>query len=508
MAPRDAGNEPAQDPTSQASSNLPHEPNPFIAFRRAVDQQFESVFNAMLSAPREENQSHTARQQQLPNTDKALTPQEQIDAIEHKLEGEIKRAREEASKMLPWFWQGLLSENQLSKENEPRRRSMQSYEAKLENQGASYPSPSPKKVTPRSETKDIQEPDTEEQAYLFLNFPHAREQIHSAGKKAAALQKAKEQDEREHFSFFGPMVRELTGNIRTEDTREQAESNDLVSILRAALRGVEPWEQARVTSQLPSVKDAREGKEGRRWHRQGSDRWREECCHAAQEKKQGVVGLAGQQLRTHEEKDAPDRTVKSPWWWLGAVWDSTFPREADGYDMKRCQHTSTPEPAPVKMTASPKNTLQLSKYNLPMLTKEQVEASESGACPFVSRTEERTLPNGSKVSETTKDDYRSYDEITQLPDGTSIHRTVTESRDQQGKLQRKESIMTFYPATKGPNGKISRNEYVSRKLPVPEEKKDTDRLQRKAQEWKTRQPTPAAPRPEQPKSKGGWFWAS
>ncbi|KAL9093560.1 MAG: hypothetical protein Q9165_003955 [Trypethelium subeluteriae] len=617
MAPRNGGGSDAPHTTQQQQETLPsndppfpeREHNPFASFRRLVDQQFESMFNAMIPASRYEDSPFWEQKEPQPSQDhiprkpsrrsmyeEVETMRQQWKDMESDMEREIARACADASKQLPWFWN-----NTTSNEKKPatgKQGGSREHAQSLSPTSSKHPSkqdantdrrPKPMGVASpgassgpplgaRPGANDVSSlngpsgplpsacpasgplpgtypasgpltgaypgayhvpppgappaappaasphvsssssgPDTEEQAYLFLNFPHARDQLRSLEREASSLAEEKTRSserklaspDRAHnegsspMSIFAPFMRQSSDTTTRDDhNREQAETDELLNTLREALRGVEPWERARVTEQLPEAQQVREELRERqcpwgRKHRNGfGEDWREARKAKIANVQRQRQEEQQQQQQQKEEKSTPDRTVKAPWWWMGAIWDPTFPREADGYGMKRY--------APL---SSQKHRTTASTSRSPAIVADPSTSQDGGKelqprrRQWPGQTENQVQVFTSSLTTTTSS--------TPQPDGSVLTRIVMEKRHPDGRDERNETVFTQRPGEDGLRLQQEDGADARRLLgmgPAIGRLERNTRMEEASKSSLKEQEVGAGKR--EGKARRGWFWAS
>lgn len=526
--PQPAQQQQQQQQTSQ-SSHQPrfpeHESNPFIAFRRFVDQQFDSMFNAMIPASRYEDSPFWEQkepgpsQDQMPQRSSRRTVDNEIEKfrrqrqeMENEMEREIARARKEAFRQLPWLW-----DTATSKEQDPataEQRKTRSEQQDVNTLAKATPPPVTVTAPEPNQTKQDQGPDTEEQAYLFLNFPHARDQLQSLERKLGSVER--EQEEGRPSPTFGPLMREFSTLHNEHHAREQAETDNLLHTLREALRGVEPWERARVTEQLPdsprAQEDVREqrcpwghghGYAGRRWEGEHPGAWggqgtsiadrKRKLREEAEKKYAARQQQQKQQQQQEQQRETPERTVKAPWWWMGAIWDPTFPREADGYGMRRCQTTSS--------TAARSSGSAGDEENKPAPSPRRAnrwEARPRGPVSWRGGVNNEGDVFTSSLTTTTSS--------TTQPDGSVLTRVVMEKRHPDGRDERNETVFTQQPGEarmRMQQGAAEPWEALGLGLGTP-----SKRLEQGTRKNEVRGKQDLGKEQPEQKTRRGWFWAS
>ncbi|KAF2230393.1 hypothetical protein EV356DRAFT_509083 [Viridothelium virens] len=544
MAPRNGGGGGTPQTPQQQQETLPsnespfpeREYNPFVSFRRLVDQQFESMFNAMIPASRYEDSPFWEQKEPQPSRDpksqkhsrqimneEAEKMRQQWQDMENEMEREIARARTDAFKQLPWFWNTTTSnekkpatDKQSGSNEHAQSQSLTSSKHSFKRDASTAHSPNTRvdasPVASPHVSSSSPGPDTEEQAYLFLNFPHARDQLRSLEREASSLTNDQVRSpenkpaslDRPHnedsgpSSIFAPFMHRSSDAITRDDhNRERAETDELLNTLREALRGVEPWERARVTEQLPEAQQAREELRGRQcpsgrghWNGFGED-WRE-----ARRAKMANAQRQRQEEQQKAEKSTPDRTVKAPWWWMGAIWDPTFPREADSYGMRRCGASSSQQDSTTASTSSSPAVVAE-----PRTSQKGERELQPGPRQWPRQTEDRGHVFTSSLTTTTSS--------TPQPDGSVLTRIVMEKRHPDGRDERNETVFTQRPGESalqlqqqngadawklvgmGPaTGRHERNTRMEEERESPRKEQDVGAGKREG------------------KARKGWFWAS
>ena len=476
------------------------------------------MFNAMIPASRfEDSPFWEQKEQQQPQDHNQSRPswrakdeemenfhRQRLD-MEDKMQKEIERARTEAFKQLPWLWETTTNREQSSTTTEQRSAktecpalSERTYKQDANTRAKATPSPAAASGPAPTETKHDPSPDTEEQAYLFLNFPHARDQLQSLEHKLASLERD-QADSSSPSPLFAPLMR--PHDDQQHQAHEQAETDRLLHTLRDALRGVEPWERARVTEQLPEAQRARDELRERQcpWGR-GHGRLDEE--------KEGYVSRKEQLRRKQEQKkqeraqeqkrESPERTVRAPWWWLGAIWDPTFPRDADGYGMRRCRTASN---------ATASSSCTAGGGGDDKATSDSGRAKRWDAQPGGLVLHPGARRGERRESETFTSSLTTTTSSTTQPDGSILTRIVMEKRHPDGRDERNETVFTQQPGKAGlpmqrgmadPWGAMGLGSGMpSNQLePGLRRGRDVSRMQNLEREQEERRP------------KRGWFWAS
>ncbi|KAI9658739.1 MAG: hypothetical protein M1821_002299 [Bathelium mastoideum] len=492
MPPATEERQPA--PSSPDSRSPQHESNPFIAFRRLVDQQIESIFDAVMPASRyedtpfweQESRPSPNRKEQVPSPappdDRRSKFEQQRQELERKMEQEIERARQDAFKQLPWLWHAAPNKDQkpATVEHNSARRTKSEDPlnfSKPHKQHFDVPS---QDLASASQNKPVQDgPDTEEQAYLFLNFPNARDQLHSPSRENSYPKSSSTSEDAGPSSFLGPLMRDLSA-LHQEHLLERDQTDDLLHTLREALRGVEPWERARVVDQLPAFRSEIDQKMAKAWE---DSRLRDSQCpvssrdrepNAAHEMKYGgradrrppvhvgnarsgevfnndLEGRAGarlkerqqQQQRQLEYREEPKHTISTPWWWMAAIWDPTFPRDTPST-------VTFPHPRSSSRYASGSSVATPPSHSSSQTASSDPFPSSARRAPWSMLPEPRYAhekESGKGVrGEMLTSSLKTTTSSSTQPDGTVLTRIVMEKRRADGSDERSERFFTQRPS--------------------------------------------------------------
>ena len=561
-------------PASNESLSSERESNPFVAFRKLVDQQIESMFNVMIPASRYEDppfweqkegeyKQHRPAQQTM--NEEMRSFYQQTQDMEKDLDKEIARARQEAFKQLPWLWDAATSRDQKPETIEPRNimeptqndNRMPSKHTHQQNEAVT-PQNSPQNfplrmaavaIPPTSQPKPQDPgPETEEQAYLYLNFPHLRDQFYSLKCQLTSDGQDQQQDAnasrlshigslmRQHPSeimvreehlreydrererggedfkpddllsardihdppgYYVPLLRKYPSVVifRNEHSNNLTAPSDLLMTAGLALHNIVPSEHKIVGEQSSNTPHTAEERLEQRCPWKG--RWSGNGEYEVQrDHPTGFANASERESKSRraippqEKRKTPERTVKAPWWWLGAIWDPTFPREADSYGMRHCRPTSKALPSshasegevPAAQWAGPWEPF-------PARPRSHLES------PLLAQSQDDAVTSSLTTTATS----------TTQPDGSVRMRLVFEKRHPDGRNERDVKFLT-----QGPGEKLDLRQSRSDPLGELWFGRPTESKERNIRRERVRQRDVKQRQGEQQdgKARPGWFWAS
>ena len=537
MAPRKDWTDNAPPPTQERQSPE-HETNPFVAFRRLVDQQFESIFDLILPASRYEDSPFWQRKESpcsrgskdrmhapdLPD-DRRESFHQQRHELERKMELEIERARQHAFQQLPWLWDAAASKEQelANRADTPRPKNDPRHDVNKIQKAVSPPA-----AVPSSTNRTNQGgPDSEEEAYLFLNFPHAHDQIHSSLRNSNSPESSAN-EAATPLSLIGSIAGDSSA-MREEYNRERAQTDNLLHTLRQALQGVEPWERARVVEQLPVSRQ----KEEDELTKARDERLRERHCPVSRRDHVPTTAAktmqfwdrswdstngwpkqpATQTKEPHRPCDSSERVIKAPWWWMAAVWDPTFPRDAPAT-------VTFPSPRPAhryndsNVVSSPVSASPVSHHLQPTIPPMHAHAAITPEPPqdraWDRNIEQRVVRAANATDGQNEVFTSSLTTITEShpqPDGSVLTRVVMQRRRADGSDERSERVMRQRPG-EGNGERAMDGWMMGEGLGMLGRRRRTERGFGERSGPVAREATKDVGRKQEERSRKGWFWAS